>query len=103
MENLQLQLTDSVSVELPLWDADQAALESIAPEHYHLVSQSARRRKLQTQKRLAWLKERWNDEAYFEAVVASGRYLKFCTMIEWASDNDDRASRRIDEEASQAQ
>lgn len=49
----------------------------------------------QTQRRLQWLQQVWDDPGRFEAVVASGRYLKLCTLLEWASDNDERAALKL--------
>jgi hypothetical protein len=52
-------------------------------------------RKQQTQRRLLWLQSLWDDTARFDAIIASGRYLKLCTLIEWASENDEIAARRL--------
>jgi len=67
-----------------------------------LASDAARARKQQTERRLAWLQERWRDENFFDSVVASGRYLKFCLAIEMACESDDRALLRIEDEARMA-
>jgi hypothetical protein len=56
---------------------------------------AARVRKLQTERRLAWLQGLWDDPACFDAIVASGRYLKLCAMLEWANDINDAASLRL--------
>lgn len=59
-------------------------------------------RKLQTQRRLHWLQELWSDPAQFDAIVASGRYLKLCALLEWASANVDAASWRLEQVAASA-
>jgi hypothetical protein len=59
------------------------------------VYTSARLRKQQTQRRLVWLNGLLDDPAQFEAVVTSGRYLKLCAMLEWASDSDMIAGARL--------
>ncbi len=56
----------------------------------------AYKRKQQTQRRLLWLQSLWNDPARFDAIVASGRYLKLCALLEWASANDEIAGRLLD-------
>ena len=52
-------------------------------------------RKQQTQRRLLWLQSLWNDPARFDAIFSSGRYLKLCALLEWASENDEIAGRRL--------
>ena len=37
----------------------------------------------------------WDDPARFDAIVVSGRYLRFCALLESASDNDEIAARRL--------
>ena len=56
---------------------------------------AARARKAQTARRLDWVRDRWNDDAYFEAVVSSGRYLKLCNLLEWAETLDGDAALRV--------
>jgi hypothetical protein len=56
---------------------------------------AARARKLQTERRLAWLQGLWDDPACFDAIVASGRYLKLCAMLEWADDTNNAARLRL--------
>ena len=66
--------------------------------HLHLASQAAVQRKRQMQGRLAFVQDLWNDAERFDAVVASGRYLKLCNLTEWISDYDERAWSRIKNE-----
>jgi len=53
-------------------------------------------RKLQTERRLQWLRALLDDPLKFDTIVASGRYLKLCAMLEWASTEDEVASWRLD-------
>ena len=66
--------------------------------HLHLASEAALQRKRQMQKRLAFVQDLWNDAERFDAVVASGRYLKLCNLTEWISDHDERAWERVKSE-----
>lgn len=59
-------------------------------------------RKLQTQRRLNWLQALWSDPAQFDAIVASGRYLKLCALLEWASTDAEVAAWRLDQVAASA-
>ncbi len=63
---------------------------------------SARRRKAQTERRLRWLEARWDDDAYFRTAAETGRYLKLCMLIEWASAMDAEAGARLAAEATPA-
>jgi len=63
--------------------------------HLDLASLETRRRKEQMQRRLAFVQDIWNDADRFDAIVASGRYLKLCNLTEWISDYDDRATARL--------
>jgi hypothetical protein len=56
----------------------------------------AERRKLQTRRRVQWLQGVWSDRARFEAIVASGRYLKLCALLEWAAVEDEIADWRLE-------
>jgi hypothetical protein len=73
-------------------------LDLFCEQHVHLGSDAALRRKIQTQRRLQWILALWDDRARFEAVVASGRYLRLCTLTESISDSDERAWRRLKNE-----
>lgn len=63
--------------------------------HLDLASHAAVQRKRQMQSRLAFVQDLWNDAERFDAIVASGRYLKLCNLTEWISDYDERAWTRI--------
>ena len=60
-----------------------------------LASPAAVQRKRQMQARLAFVQDLWDDAQRFDAIVASGRYLKLCNLTEWISDYDERAWIRI--------
>src|SRR5688572_18238935 len=62
-------------------------LQVAAPEHVA--------RKQRTAARLAWIQSRWDDDAFYEQAVASGRYLKLCETLRWAEDLDDQAWRDL--------
>ena len=66
--------------------------------HLDLASHAAVQRKQQMQRRLAFVQDLWNDADRFDAIVASGRYLKLCNLTEWISDYDERAWTRIKNE-----
>ena len=63
--------------------------------HLDLASPAAVQRKRQMQTRLAFVQDLWDDAQRFDAIVASGRYLKLCNLTEWISDHDERAWIRI--------
>ncbi len=63
--------------------------------HLHLANPASVQRKRQMQGRLAFVQDLWNDAERFDAIVASGRYLKLCNLTEWVSDYDERAWMRI--------
>ncbi len=65
--------------------------EFICSRHFKYASADSRERKRQTGARLQWIRERWADDAYYNDVVASGRYLKLCEVLRWAEDNDELA------------
>jgi hypothetical protein len=73
-------------------------LDLFCEQHVHLGSDAALRRKAQTQKRLQWILALWDDRVRFEAVIASGRYLRLCKLTEAISDCDERAWRRLKNE-----
>jgi hypothetical protein len=52
-------------------------------------------RKQQTHRRLLWLQSLLDDVERFDAIVASGRYLKLCALIKWANEMDEIAERRL--------
>ncbi len=73
-------------------------LDLFCESHLDLASEAALQRKRQMQKRLAFVQDLWNDADRFDAVVASGRYLKLCNLTEWISDYDERAWARVKSE-----
>ena len=73
-------------------------IDLFCESHLDLASEAALRRKQQMQKRLAFVQDLWNDADHFDAVVASGRYLKLCNLTEWISDSDERAWARVKNE-----
>ena len=67
----------------------------VCEDHYASAAPALRRRLETTQKRLVALREKWDDDRYFGEVLARGRYLKFCALLEWAQENVDRAWSRM--------
>ena len=66
--------------------------------HLQLASASSRTLLQSAAKRLLKLQQSWDDETRFNAVVARGRYLAFCMLLQAAHDRLDRASARVAEE-----
>lgn len=81
--------------DLPLVRGGGSTMDLVRPDPSLRNYIRACERKLQTQRRLLWLQSLWDDEARFDAIVASGRYLKLCAVLEWASENDEIAARRL--------
>ena len=75
---------------------------TLLPAEATLPITNAHLRKQQTQRRLGWLNGLLEDVAQFDAVVASGRYLKLCAMLEWASESDMAADARLNDVARSA-
>ena len=71
------------------------AMDVARPELSSDSYAEAYKRKQQTHRRVLWLQSLWNEPARFDAIVASGRYLKLCALVEWASENDEIAGRRL--------
>ena len=67
-------------------------------EHYALASPTAQARRARREERLRSLQQCWNDDAYFDRLVASGKYLKMCSVLGLASENAERAWRDIKNE-----
>ena len=67
----------------------------VCDAHHAMAAPALRRRLAQTQKRLDALRLKWDDDRYFGEVLARGRYLKFCALLEWAHENVDRAWSRL--------
>jgi hypothetical protein len=63
---------------------------------------SARERKLRAEKRLRALRALWDDPERYDRIVASGRYLKLCALLQFASEAVERASGRLDRDIRQA-
>jgi hypothetical protein len=59
--------------------------------HYALASPAAQARRARNEERLRALQNCWNDGAYFDRLVASGKYLKMCSVLSLASENAERA------------
>ena len=73
-------------------------LDVFCENHIDLASYAAIRRKQQTQKRLAFVQDLWNDAERFDKIVSGGRYLKLCHLTEWISDCDEQAWARMKSE-----
>lgn len=65
--------------------------EFICERHLQMAIPSSIQRKLQTGARLQWLRSRFDDEDYFDRVVASGRYLKLVEALRFAEETDEAA------------
>lgn len=70
-------------------------IEMMCDEHYALASPSAVARRTRSEERLKALQECWDDDTYFDRLVASGKYLKMCGTLSLASDSADRAWRNL--------
>ena len=60
--------------------------ERLCRRHLDLASRRSRDRMLRAQIRLIHLEARLHDDAFFQRLVASGRYLKFLALLGYASD-----------------
>jgi hypothetical protein len=67
----------------------------VCDAHYAAAAPALRHRLEQTQKRLDVLRRKWDDDRYFGEVLARGRYLKFCALLEWSQEQVDRAWSRL--------
>jgi hypothetical protein len=72
--------------------------EQICPEHFNLASPSTRRLFMSARNRLERIEAGRASEAVFEGIVARGRYLQFCGLIEAAHDHLDWAWERVKRE-----
>lgn len=66
--------------------------ELMCEAHYALASPSAQARRARREERLRSLQQCWNDDAYFDRLVASGKYLKMCSVLSLASENAERSA-----------
>ena len=66
-------------------------VEVMCQAHYALASPAAQARRARREQRLQALQQCWNDDAYFDRLVASGKYLKLCGVLSLASENAERA------------
>jgi hypothetical protein len=60
--------------------------EAVCAGHWELASVRTRRRVLRTASRLRRLEQLWTDLGSFEKLVAEGRYLKLCTLLDYAAE-----------------
>jgi len=70
-------------------------IEIMCEEHYALASPAAQARRARREKRLRVLQQCWDDDSYFDRLVASGKYLKMCSMLSLASEKAERAWNEI--------
>ncbi|MBV8851022.1 MAG: hypothetical protein JOZ16_15715 [Methylobacteriaceae bacterium] len=66
-------------------------VEVMCEAHYALASPAAQARRARSEERLRVLQQRWNDPAYFDRLVADGKYLKMCGTLSLAAENAKRA------------
>lgn len=70
-------------------------LEVMCEAHYALASPRALARRARREERLRALQQSWEDDAYFDRLVASGKYLKMCSTLSLASEAVERAWREV--------
>lgn len=70
-------------------------IEVICERHYALASPAALARRARTEARLKALQRCWDDDVYFDRLVASGKYLKMCSTLSFASEAAERAWRDV--------
>jgi hypothetical protein len=66
-------------------------VEVMCEAHAALASPAARARRARSEERLRALQQSWEDDAYFDRLVASGKYLKMCGTLSAASEAAERA------------
>jgi hypothetical protein len=69
--------------------------EGLCAEHFLLASVQSRSLLRSAAGRLARLQRSWDDDRVFDDVVARGRYLAFCMLLQTAHDHLDRAWERV--------
>ena len=69
--------------------------DGFCDEHMAMAPETHRRRFHSIVRRLSALREIWNDEARYDSVVASGRYLKLAHATCCAEEALDAASQRL--------
>ncbi len=67
----------------------------VCDDHFAMAPISQRMRFLSVVGRLRTLRQMWSDEARYEAVIASGRYLKLAHATCCAEEALDAAARRL--------
>jgi hypothetical protein len=67
----------------------------VCEHHFAMASNIHRTRFLSVVRRLRMLREIWSDEARYDQVVASGRYLKLAHATCCAEEALDMAARRL--------
>jgi hypothetical protein len=70
-------------------------VEVMCEAHYALASPAALARRARSEERLRSLQQQWDDDAYFDLLVASGKYLKMCSTLSLASEAAGRAWREL--------
>ena len=66
-------------------------IEVICEHHYALASPAALARRARAEARLLALQKYWDDGVHFDRAVASGKYLKLCSTLSFASEAAERA------------
>jgi hypothetical protein len=66
-------------------------VEAMCEAHYALASPAAQARRARREDRLRALQQIWDDDAYFDRLVASGKYLKMCSVLSLAAENAEQA------------
>jgi hypothetical protein len=73
-------------------------IEVMCEAHYALASPMALARRARREARLRALQQSWEDDAYFDRLVASGKYLKMCSTLSAASEAAERAWHEVKSE-----
>lgn len=69
--------------------------DGFCDQHFAMAPQAHRQRFLTVVRRLRALRDIWNNEASYDSVVASGRYLKLAHATCCAEEALDMAARRL--------
>jgi hypothetical protein len=66
-------------------------IEVICEQHCALASPTTLARRARREERLRALQKHWDDDTYFDRLVASGKYLKMCGTLSAAAESAERA------------
>jgi hypothetical protein len=69
--------------------------DSVCAPHWELVSERTKQRVLRSASRLGRLEQLWADLGSFERLVAEGRYLKLCSLLDYAAEQAEASWSRL--------